>query len=456
VLLLWALLVLAPDGAQNNVDGRAALERAAALAQQGKLADADAQAQVALTDPDTRAAANSVLGTIRFQQHRFEDSARYLEEAIRLQPRLLGAHLTLAQIYAIQGQNGRALAVFKQAFTLDPGNEPARLALVQAAVEFGLLLTKTGAHAEAIEVLERARQAGPPSYELAFNLGSAYLLDKQSGRALDAYDAALALRPDSIQALQQAAAVAEHNGELERSLSYWIRARKLMPDSPEILLGFGRVCLRMDLLEDAEPALTRAATLKPDEPSYQYTLAAARVGKHDFEAAQTLLQRLVDRQPTDPQLQYALGAVHYVQGHLDDAAAHLRESVRLQPAQLSSPYYLALIARDKGEADRAIDALQTLLQRYPDHSASCEVLGGLLMTARRYPEAEEQLRKAIRLEPASVKANYQLGLLLARMGRKEESDKQLALANSLRKEQQASSRLQLRLLDPDQVVDRNP
>ncbi len=49
-----------------------------------------------------------------------------------------------------------------------------------------------------------------------------------------------------------------------------------------------------------------------------------------------------------------------------------------------------------------------------------------------------------------VKANYQLGLLLARIGRKDEADKQLALAKSLREEDEATSRLQLRLLEPEQ------
>jgi hypothetical protein len=36
------------------------------------------------------------------------------------------------------------------------------------------------------------------------------------------------------------------------------------------------------------------------------------------------------------------------------------------------------------------------------------------------------------------------------MGKKDESDKQLELAKSLRKEDEAASRLQLRLLEPDQ------
>ena len=79
---------------------------------------------------------------------------------------------------------------------------------------------------------------------------------------------------------------------------------------------------------------------------------------------------------------------------------------------------------------------------------SREALGGLLMSARRYADAESNLRAAVRLSPKSVKANYQLGLLLARMGRKQEADQQLELAKSLREEDAATSRLQLRLLDP--------
>ena len=94
--------------------------------------------------------------------------------------------------------------------------------------------------------------------------------------------------------------------------------------------------------------------------------------------------------------------------------------------------------------------LERVLQRFPDHAAASEALGGLLMTAQRYDEAERRLRDAIRLNPTSVKANYQLGLLLARTGRRDESERQLALAKTLREKDEANSRLQLRLLDPGQ------
>lgn len=488
VLVCWMLL-----GGVVRADPP--LQRAAALVQQGRLEEADQEAQLALSDPSTRALACSVLGAIRFQQQRLAESATLLREAITLEPRLVGAHLNLAEVYILQGKPEAALPLFTHVLDQDPATAGAvasnwmrvigvgHLPQAQAwSIKVALLLVNAHAVSEAISVLEQARTLGPPTYELAFNLGGAYLLQNDLAHALDAYDLALSLRPgvdasananararagravadgggvgggttpnadvDVMPALRQAAVIAERRGELERSLSYWIRAKKLAPEDPAVLLGFGRVCLKMDLLDDAEPALANAARQRPNDPAYQYALAAAKVGKKQFEAAQALLEPLVKARPGDAQLQYALGSVLYIQGKLDEAAARLRESVRLQPEQLASNYYLALVARDQGRDAEAIEIFQRLLRRYPDHAASCEALGGLLMTAQRYDEAERYLRQAISQNAKSVKANYQLGLLLARTGRKEEADKQLALAKTLRTEDEASSRLQLRLLDP--------
>ena len=490
------------------VDARGALQKAAELVQQGRLQEADQQAHLALSDPATRAVAYSVLGTIRFQQKRLPESVNFLQQAIRLEPNLLGARLSLAEVYSLQNKPALALDLYQKIIEVDPSNAVARFALARSehekghyqrsldlaqpilptltqspdgllllagdylhtgdrasaaslagnwmrlanpspewSMKFALLLAKGGVVPEAIEILEQARQAGHISYELAFNLAGIYLLNKDPSRSLENYDLALTLRGDSVPALRQAAEISEQNGELERSLSYWIRLKKINPNDPDTLLGFGRVCLKMDLLDDAVPALTEASNLRKD-PTARYTLAAAKVGKRQFQEAQSLFEEMLKANQADPQLQYALGSVLYLEGNLNDAATHLRESIRLQPDQLEPYYYLALVMRDQGNEPEALRTLENVLKHYPDHGPSCEALGGLLMSAHRYPEAEASLEKAIRLNPKSVKANYQLGLLLARMGKKDEADKQLEVAKSLRKEDEESSRLQLRLLDP--------
>ena len=86
-MLLCSVLPRATFGAQAHE----ALQRAAVLAQEGRLLEADQQAQLALSDPETRAAACSVLGAIRLQQNRLREGAELLQEAIRLEPHLLGA-----------------------------------------------------------------------------------------------------------------------------------------------------------------------------------------------------------------------------------------------------------------------------------------------------------------------------------------------------------------------------
>src|SRR5207249_2663117 len=224
------------------------------------------------------------------RQDRLEEGAELLQEAIRLDPHLLGARLNVAQVYTLQGNYKRslelakpALAAFKQSPEgllvlatdfLKTGDRSSAKALLEDSkrlrdlppawpVSFAELLVKGGLVAEGIDVIERARKADPSSYELAFALAGAFLVKGDPARALEAYDLALGLKPASVMALRQAAVVAERRNELERSLSYWMRAKKLTADEPEVLLGFGRVCLKMDLLDDAQLPLTRAAEMKP-------------------------------------------------------------------------------------------------------------------------------------------------------------------------------------------------
>ena len=228
-----------------------------------------------------------------------------------------------------------------------------------ATIQFARLLPQGGALAEAIEVLERSEgEAALPLTIWPSRSAGRTRCRAIRARALEAYDLALTLQPQSIQALRQAAVVAERNNELERALSYWVRAKKGEPANPDILLGFGRVCLKMDLLEDAEPALIEAARLKPGDPAAQYTLAVAKVGKRQYEAAQSLFWSRSWRSSQRIRSCSTRWARSCTRRDVwTRPMARLNESVRLLPDQLGSPYYLALVARDQGrDADAIADA----------------------------------------------------------------------------------------------------
>ena len=125
------------QSAAPRVDGRDALQSAAVLVKQGQLDEAERQARRALDDPATRAAAYSVLGTIRVQQERFDDSIILFKKAIRLNDALLGAQLSLGEVYTLQGKSALALPLFRRVLQLDPSNVAARLALARSETEKG-------------------------------------------------------------------------------------------------------------------------------------------------------------------------------------------------------------------------------------------------------------------------------------------------------------------------------
>src|SRR5438105_3985261 len=80
----------------------------------------------ALHRPATRPLALAMLGTIRLQQGNTAASVKLLEQALALNPKLVGARTTLGNAYAFSGNAELAAKCFRQVLKLDPSNFDAR------------------------------------------------------------------------------------------------------------------------------------------------------------------------------------------------------------------------------------------------------------------------------------------------------------------------------------------
>jgi tetratricopeptide (TPR) repeat protein len=146
---------------------------------------------------------------------------------------------------------------------------------------------------------------------------------------------------------------------------------------------------------------------------------------------------------------YAIGAVYYLESKFTEAESLLKQSLATQPGQIAAAYYLALTYDAMGDDERAIPTFQNLLKRNPQHAPSYVKLGGILVRQHQYEEAQRDLEQAVSLDPKSVEAHYQLGVVLRRMGKSAESETQFAESRRLETEQSAQRDLHLRLLLPD-------
>jgi len=508
--LAFALLIIMPSSfafAQINH-----VETAATLLGQGKLDQAESEAHKALADPTTKPLALAMLGTIRLQEGKYPESTTLLNQALALNPHLVGARSSLGTAYVLQGKLDLAKQSFQEVLKLDPGKVDARfnlakieasqqhfqesldliapiadklkesddgllllatnygalgkndqlLGLVQnwrqlpnpapeASLDFGGILATSGLKTQAKEIIDdqETKLASNQSSSLAFALGRSYLALGDLDKAASNFQRALSISPDCAPCNQSLATIAEQQGNSEKALAYLIAAKKLDPNNPEILFEFGKVCLERNLLEDAVPALARAAELKPDQEQYVYVLGSAYVAKHDLPKAADLFGQLLQKHPHDAVLNYAIGSVYYLQAKYAEAEASLKESLRGKPDQVAAPYYLGLSYAAQGQDDLAVETFRNLLKSYPDHAPSYVKLGSILLRQHQYEEAQKDLERAVALDPNSVEGHYQLGLLLKRIGKTAESDEQFAESRKLESERRQQTDTHLRLLLPE-------
>jgi tetratricopeptide (TPR) repeat protein len=508
-MLLIFLLIL-PVRASSPVPADSDhIQEAAELMTAGDLKGAEGEARLALGDSSTRPLALSTLGIIRVRQKHYAEAAEFLHAALRLKPDLVPAQLTLAEVYVHTGKPVLAKKEFNDVLRLDADNRQARFGVAKlecasgdfraslseaepileelrhssdgilllakdyaglkqkasliglvhdwvtlpeastdTIMEFASILEKFGLNQQALEVLENAKNRGTVSYEMAFALANLYLSSDDLNGAFESYEAALSLNPTCAECLLQLAKIATRQKDPEKSLAYLIKAKRLQPNNAEILFEFGKTCLELDLPDDAISALQTASRLKPNNDSYSYVLASANVAKKQYEAAGKLFLILLMKHPKDPVLNYAMGSLLFLEVKLDEAKKHLQRSVELQPDQTAAYYYLGLIAEGQGDNNQAMATFRDVLRRDPQYGAAWEALGRVLLSEKQYPEAQQALEKAIVLNPVSVKAHYQLGILLGRTGRPSDASKEFEIVQQLNAEEQKSLGMRLRILSP--------
>src|SRR5947207_4246323 len=488
------------------------IEMAARLLSQGQMDQAEIEARQALGNPPTRALALAMLGTIRLEEGKYKESTSFLTQALALNPHLVGARTSRGNAYLLQGKPDLARRSFREAVKLEPGNFNARFELAkvdaslhnyrrslevagpivaqlsesddgilllatdygslgekealrglvrnwqqlpaasdETSLEFGNVLAMFGMILEAKQVFEaeEVKIAEHPSPTLALQLGKSYLSLGVMDRAEQNFQRALDLNPACAVCDQGLAEIAERQGNTEKALAYLVTAKQLDPEDPEILFEFGKVCLQRNLLEDALPALEKAVALKPDRDPYVYVLASANVARGNLSKAASLFARLLQKHPHDAVVKYSIGAVNYLQGKYPEAESLLKQSLQAQADQVAASYYLALTYDAIGQEDQAVSVFRILLKDHPDHGPSHVKLGSILLRQHQYEEANRHLERAAALDPRSVEAHYQLGLLLRRLGKIAESESQFAESRKLEAERSSQTDLKLRLLLPD-------
>lgn len=511
VLLPLALFLLlcAPVATAQGQNDYDRLERAASLIREGQLARAEAELGLILRRRPDDANALNFLGVIRASQKRAREAEQLFLRALKFSPALVGAYVNLGRLYLESKNRERALWAFTEADKLAPGREEiifnlaaihveqqeferalealgkiprdalgvedVRLMLAsylglrrndeaitlaaalkrpgalqpEDAANFAALYAAHGLLDQAIAILEAARADAPNSYPLLYGLGAGYAQRRDWARAEEFLTAALAAKTDDVATLGALARVARARGEMEKSLSFLIRARKLAPASEELLYEFGMTALHMNLILDALPAFEELQRKRPDHPPYIYMLAAARLRKGEKGMAETLLRRYVELRPKDAAGHYLLGVALNSLNRFAESRAAFEQSLALGPNP-EAEYMLGLISNNEGDAAGAIRWLDRALRAEPNHAGAQSELGIAYFRQNNYEGARAALERAVEINPKDLRAVHQLGLIYAKLGDRERAGRMFALADELRKERREQETVIMKLVEPPQ------
>jgi tetratricopeptide (TPR) repeat protein len=265
----------------------------------------------------------------------------------------------------------------------------------QSAVAWGtlgLVLFAQDLYADCAPILAEAERLDATDARWPYFRGLAVILS-QPDEGIALLERAVQLAPASVSTRLR---LAEEYWKLERIDGADAIFRALLdedPANPRALLGHGRVLLRRGQCQDALEPLTTAAKAPTAQHSAHIALAEAYLRLGDAAAAETERRLAADG-----------GDVPWHDTILAEAD---RFRLGLEP-RLQTTMRLA----DQGRLE---DALHLSEQALEDHPASDEAhltRAKVLIRAKRFGDAEKELRRAVALNPNLVEGHFLLGSVL--------------------------------------------
>jgi tetratricopeptide (TPR) repeat protein len=316
-----------------------------------------------------------LMARLSMRQSFFEDAIPLLQEGVKIDPRRPDLHAALGECYFTTGKIPQSLSEFQTLIKLDPS--------ARSYAFMALYYRHLGRFDEAKKYLLLGLKADPLNSSCLYNMG--YILSHQGNYA-----------------------------EAEKWLQ---KAIEVDPNNGDALFELASVKMNEKKFAEAIPLLRKCTTLNPHPAPVYYKLATAERGLHQMDAAQRdlkVFETLSKDQASGPYpfqhlfdyLDRRAGLPSQERSQLD--LAQLVEEVKLHPDQPRNLYLLAQAYLRLGKIDEAREAVSRLDQLSQSDFRTAVGVGVLLARYHLYPEAVSHFQTALKGNPDSDAAWYDL------------------------------------------------
>lgn len=288
-------------------------------------------------EPPSDAGAYAQVGDVLLARGEIEQAIASYDQALALNPRLFGAHLSLAAAKARQGKLAEATASCRNAISLNPNHGSAHNELgcllerqgrldeastsfhraialdpndVNSHNNLATLLGRQGRLDEACASLQKVLALEPNHCDAHCNLGNVLLYQGKLDDAFNSYQKVLALNPNHIHANNNLGALLERQGRLDEAFACLQKVLSLNPNHSSAYNNLSSVLLKQRRLEDAIAICRRALAIRPDDLKAHETLGFAFHCKGELSEAADCYKRAIELGNPNPMIRHALATLN--------------------------------------------------------------------------------------------------------------------------------------------------
>ena len=412
-----------------------------------------------------------------------KDSLVAFQRALKIAPNNIAALAGAAQIY-YQAGNQAAVPLLNRLLQLRPGDPTSNAMLAVLAYQKGdcaaavphfenagpLLDSQVDAlHAyatcmvklkrfdEASAIFQRALALHPDDPREHRLLASIQLMAHKPQDAIATLQPLLGAPNVDSSTLELASRAYEDAGDTPHAVSTLRQALLLDPRRTSLYLDFATVSFSHESFQVGIDVITEGLSLQPNADDLYVARGVLYVQLAQYDKAEADFEKAYALNPNQSLSIAAQGLTAVQANDLDHALASIKEKLEKKPNDPLLLYLEADVLSQKGaepgtpEFALALRSAKKAVALQPNLSTARTVLAKLYMQTEQYPQAVEQCRKALEVDPKDQTAVYRLIQALRKTGQKNEIPELLQRLAKLREQatQDDRERYRYKLFEED-------
>jgi tetratricopeptide (TPR) repeat protein len=307
-------------------------------------------------------------------------------------------HVALASIYedeaVSQGQQefvNRAIEEYKLALNADPGSPELNDALAE-------LYFRVPGHVHDAEITARnLLKTSPDDVDAHKLLGRIYLRTLGEGQNAGANSTS-------------------ENAVLNQAIAEFEKIVALQPRSVEDRMVLGQLYTVKHDSKKAEEQFKTAQAIEPESEDVVLNLARLYAESGDMQHAVKVIQDVPMNDRT-AKMEFTLGAAYDQMKQPKDAISAYQRAADMEPGDLHTLDALAQALLTNNQLDAALKQYQQLAAADPDNPGALVHIAEIQRRQGKYEDALATIKKARKMDPTSLEAGYNEGLLFDVLGR---------------------------------------